>query len=134
MAKVQMLTLQSIDGYMIDNRPELSAVLSDEIATLRTAATHLLNKDVSLTMLSEWAENEAEIITYLIEADSQTAAIIDGMFRMGLIDEIILYTIPAILGCGKRLYQTPLPEISWRCTATHICAGGTVQVVFHRSN
>ncbi len=134
MAKVQILVLQSIDGYMIDNRPELSAVLSDEIATLRTAATHLLNKDVSLTMLSEWAENEAENITYLIEADSQTAAIIDGMFRMGLIDEIILYTIPAILGCGKRLYQTPLPEISWRCTATHICTGGTVQAVFRRSN
>lgn len=134
MAKVQMLALQSIDGYMIDNRPELSAVLSDEIATLRTAATHLLNKDVSLTMLSEWAENEAENITYLIEADSQTATIIDGMFRMGLIDEIILYTIPAILGGGKRLYQTPLPEISWRCTATHICTDGTVQAVFRRSN
>ena len=130
MAKVQMLALQSIDGYMIDNRPELSSVLSDEIATLRTAATHLLNKDVSLTMLSEWAENEAENITYLIEADSQTATNIDGMFRMGLIDEIIVYTIPAILGCGKRLYQTPLPEISWRCTATHICTDGTVQAVF----
>lgn len=129
-----MLALQSIDGYMIDNRPELSAVLSDEIAKLRTAATHLLNKDVSLTMMSEWAENEAENITYLIEADSQTAAIIDGMFRMGLIDEIILYTIPAILGCGKRLYQTPLPEISWRCTATHICTDGTEQAVFRRSN
>ncbi len=134
MAKVQILVLQSIDGYMIDNRPELSAALSDEIAMLRTAATHLLNKDVSLTMLSEWAENEAENITYLIEADRQTAAIIDGMFRMGLIDEIILYTIPAILGCSKRLYQTPLPEISWRCTATHICTDGTVQAVFRRSN
>lgn len=129
-----MLALQSIDGYMIDNRPELSAILSDEIATLRTAATHLLNKDISLTMLSDWAENEAENIIYLIEADSQTAAIIDGMFRMGLIDEIILYTIPAILGGGKRLYQTPLPEISWRCTATHICTDGTVQAVFRRSN
>lgn len=67
MAKVQMLALQSIDGYMIDNRPKLSAVLSDEIAKLRTAATHLLNKDVSLTMLSDWAENEAANITYLIE-------------------------------------------------------------------
>jgi len=129
-----MLALQSIDGYMIDNRPELSAILSDEIAMLRTAATHLLNKDISLTMLSDWAENEAENIIYLIEADSQTVAIIDGMFRMGLIDEIILYTIPAILGGGKRLYQTPLPEISWRCTATHICTDGTVQAVFRRSN
>ena len=134
MAKVQMLALQSIDGYMIDNRPELSAVLSDEIATLRTAATHLLNKDVSLTMLSDWAENEAVNITYLIEADNQTAAIIDGMFRMGLIDEIILYTIPVILGHGKRLYQSPLPEISWKCTSTRICMDGTVQAVFRRSN
>lgn len=134
MAKVQMLALQSIDGYMIDDRPELSAVLSDEIAKLRTAATRLLNKDVSLTMLSDWAENEAANITYLIEADNQTAAIIDGMFRMGLIDEIVLYTIPVILGYGKRLYQSPLPEISWKCTATRICTNGTVQAVFRRSN
>ena len=134
MAKLQMLALQSIDGYMIDDRPELSAVLSDEIAKLRTAATHLLNKDVSLTMLSDWAENEAANITYLIEADNQTAAIIDGMFRMGLIDEIVLYTIPVILGCGKRLYQSPLPEISWKCSATRICTDGTVQAVFRRSN
>ena len=134
MAKVQMLALQSIDGYMIDNRPELSAVLSDEIATLKTAATHLLNKDVSLTMLSEWAENEAENITYLIKAACQTAAIIDGMFRMGLIDEIVLYTIPAILGGGKRLYQSSLPETSWKCTATHICSDGTVHTVFSRNN
>ncbi len=129
-----MLALQSIDGYMIDDRPELSAVFSDEIAKLRTAATHLLNKDVSLTMLSDWAENEAANITYLIEADKQTAAIIDGMFRMGLIDEIVLYTIPVILGHGKRLYQSPLPEISWKCTATRICTDGTVQAVFRRSN
>lgn len=134
MAKVQMLALQSIDGYMIDNRLELSAVLSDEIAKLRTATTHLLNKDVSLTMLSDWAENEAANITYLIEADSQTAAIIDGMFRMGLIDEIVLYTIPVILGHGKRLYQSPLPEISWKCTSNRICTDGTVQAVFRRSN
>lgn len=129
-----MLALQSIDGYMIDNRLELSAVLSDEIAKLRTATTHLLNKDVSLTMLSDWAENEAANITYLIEADSQTAAIIDGMFRMGLIDEIVLYTIPVILGHGKRLYQSPLPEISWKCTSNRICTDGTVQAVFRRSN
>ena len=134
MSKVQMLALQSSDGYMIDDRPELSAVLSDKIARLRTAATHLLNKDVSLTMLSDWAENEAANITYLIEADNQTAAIIDGMFRMGLIDEIVLYTIPVILGYGKRLYQSPLPEISWKCTATRICTNGTVQAVFRRSN
>ena len=134
MAKLQMLALQSIDGYMIDDRPELSAVLSDEIAKLRTAATHLLNKDVSLTMLGDWAESEAANITYLIEADSQTATIIDGMFRMGLIDEMVLYTIPAILGRGKRLYQSPLPEISWKCTSTRICTDGTVQAVFRRSN
>lgn len=85
-------------------------------------------------MLSDWAENEAANITYLIEADSQTAAIIDGMFRMGLIDEIVLYTIPVILGHGKRLYQSSLPEISWKCTATRICMDGTVQAVFRRSN
>ena len=85
-------------------------------------------------MLGDWADNEAANITYLIEADNQTAATTDGMFRMGLIDEIVLYTIPVILGRGKRLYQSPLPEISWKCTSTRICTDGTVQAVFRRSN
>lgn len=118
MAKVQMLALQSIDGYMIDNYNELPVLFSEEVTRLRDAATHLLNENVSLSMLIDWVNNETGCITYLIEASRQTRSIINGMLRMRLIDEIVLYTIPVMLGTGVCLYQQELPKTNWKVVKT----------------
>lgn len=118
MAKVQLLTVQSIDGYMIDNHNELPAVLSDEIVKLKDAAIRQLNENVSLSMLIDWRENEADCFTYLIEATKETRSIINGMFRMHLIDEIVRYTIPVMLGSGVSLYQQELPKNNWKVVQT----------------
>lgn len=118
MAKVQLLTVQSIDGYMIDNHNELPAVLSDEIEKLKDAAIRQLNENASLSMLIEWRENEPDSFTYLIEATKETRSIINGMFRMHLIDEIVRYTIPVMLGSGVSLYQQELPKNNWKVVKT----------------
>ena len=90
MAKVQLLTVQSVDGYMIDNNHGLSAILSDEIVKLRDEAILHLDENASLSMLIDWRENEPDCFTHLIEATKDTRSIINGMFRMFLIDEIII--------------------------------------------
>lgn len=118
MAKVQLLTVQSIDGYMIDNYNELPAVLSDEIEKLKDAAIRQLNENASLSMLIDWRENEPDSFTYLIEATKETRSIINGMFRMHLIDEIVRYTIPVMLGSGVSLYQQELPKNNWKVVKT----------------
>lgn len=118
MAKVQLLTVQSIDGYMIDNHNELPAVLSDEIEKLKDAAIRQLNENASLSMLIDWRENEPDSFTYLIEATKETRSIINGMFRMHLIDEIVRYTIPVMLGTGVSLYQQELPKNNWKVVKT----------------
>ena len=118
MAKVPLLTVQSIDGYMIDNYNELPAVLSDEIEKLKDAAIRQLNENISLSMLIDWRENEADSFTYLIEATKETRSIINGMFRMHLIDEIVRYTIPVMLGSGVSLYQQELPKNNWKVVKT----------------
>ncbi|SEF96263.1 dihydrofolate reductase family protein [Parabacteroides chinchillae] len=118
MAKVQLLTVQSIDGYMIDNYNELPAVLSDEIEKLKDAAIRQLNENISLSMLIDWRENEPDRFTYLIEATKETRSIINGMFRMHLIDEIVRYTIPVMLGTGVSLYQQELPKNNWKVVKT----------------
>lgn len=118
MAKVQLLTVQSIDGYMIDNHNELPAVLSDEIVKLKDAAIRQLNENASLSMLIDWREKEADSFTYLIEATKETRGIINGMFRMHLIDEIVRYTIPVMLGTGVSLYQQELPKNNWKVVKT----------------
>lgn len=118
MAKVQLLTVQSIDGYMIDNHNELPAVLSDEIEKLKDAAIRQLNENISLSMLIDWRENEPDRFTYLIEATKETRSIINGMFRMHLIDEIVRYTVPIMLGTGVSLYQQELPKNNWKVVKT----------------
>lgn len=118
MAKVQLLTVQSIDGYMIDNYNELPAVFSDEIEKLKDAAIRQLNENISLSMLIDWRENEADSFTYLIETTKETRSIINGMFRMHLIDEIVRYTIPVMLGSGVSLYQQELPKNNWKVVKT----------------
>lgn len=118
MAKVQLLSVQSIDGYMIDNHNELPAVLSDEIVKLKDAAIRQLNENASLSMLIDWRENEADNFTYLIEATKETRSIINGMFRMFLIDEIITFTIPVMLGSGISLYRQELPKNNWEVAKT----------------
>lgn len=132
MAKVQLLTVQSIDGYMIDNHNELPAVLSEEIVKLKDAAIRQLNENISLSMLIDWRENEPESFTYLIEATKETRSIINGMFRMHLIDEIVRYTIPVMLGTGVSLYQQELPNNNWEVVKTASYKDEISLTVFHK--
>lgn len=132
MAKVQLLTVQSIDGYMIDNHNELPAVLSDEIVKLKDAAIRQLNENASLSMLIDWRENEPDSFTYLIEATKETRSIINGMFRMHLIDEIVRYTIPVMLGSGVSLYQQELPKNNWKVVKTAAYKDEMSLTVFRR--
>lgn len=132
MAKVQLLTVQSIDGYMIDNYNELPAVLSDEIEKLKDAAIRQLNENISLSMLIDWRENEPDRFTYLIEATKETRSIINGMFRMHLIDEIVRYTVPVMLGTGVSLYQQELPKNKWKVVKTAAYKDEMSLTVFRR--
>lgn len=132
MAKVQLLTVQSVDGYMIDNNHELPAILSDEIVKLRDEAILHLNENASLSMLIDWRENEPDNFTHLIEATKDTRSIINGMFRMFLIDEIITFTIPVMQGDGISLYQQELPQTDWKCADTKVLKDGTVRTVFRK--
>ena len=71
-------------------------------------------------------------LNYLIEATEKTAGIINGMIRMRLVDEIILYMIPVIAGNGSRLFQSSLPESEWTCTGSRQWKDGMVRIAYGR--
>ena len=52
--------------------------------------------------------NEDDTVCYLIEATTNTAEFINGMMRMRLIDEIILYTVPFYCRNGTAFVQKQL--------------------------
>lgn len=132
MATIRLLAVQSIDGYMIGSDSDCHAPVMEDLEIARDNATHLLNEDVSLSMLCDWADNEDDSVSYLIEAKTATADIITAMLRMRLVDEIILYTVPVIAGDGKRLFKRQIPETFWKCTGTKTTKYGVAVSVFKR--
>ena len=115
MAKVRLLAVLTMDGC-----PAETTGLSGRWL------------DTSLTLLSNRMENTGDSLNYLIEATEKTAGIINGMIRMRLVDEIILYMVPVIAGNGSRLFQSSLPESEWTCTGSRQWKDGMVRIAYGR--
>ena len=145
MAKVRLLAVLTMDGcpaettclsgrwlgsdqYGIGALKEAATCVlgSDQygIGALKEAATCVLTEDTSLTLLSSRMENTGDSLNYLIEATEKTAGIINGMIRMRLVDEIILYM--------SRLFQSSLPESEWTCTGSRQWKDGMVRIAYGR--
>lgn len=88
-----------------------------------------LSEYTSLTMLSLDKSDS----TCLIEANTATAGIINGMIRMYLLDEIILCTIPVIAGNGCRLFLGGLPESEWMRDETKTYKDGSLKAVYRKN-
>lgn len=135
MAKVQLLAILSLDGCLSEINSESRWWLRPEsygITEIRNKATFELNVDTSLSMLINWKKTEDDTICYLIEATIETAELVNAMFRMRLIDEIVLYTIPFISGNGRYLFGSPLPISYWDFIKQQTFNGSISQTIFRR--
>lgn len=135
MAKVRLLAVLTMDGCPAETTGLSGRWLGSDqygIGALKEAATCVLTEDTSLTLLSNRMENTGDSLNYLIEATEKTAGIINGMIRMRLVDEIILYMVPVIAGNGSRLFQSSLPESEWACTGSRQWKDGMVRIAYGR--
>ena len=117
---------------MVEDYTKRYPSLREETVTLQNSATFLMDENASLSMLIEGKKRKDSNATYFIEATPTTASIINGMLRMYLIDEIIIYTAPVMLYTGRRLYQTQLTKTDWECTSTKVRKNGIVQTTFRK--
>ena len=133
MAKIKLLAVLSLDGCLSEMNRESRWWLRPEsygITEIRDNASLELTSDISLSMLINWKMNEDDTVCYLIEATTNTAEFINGMLRMRLIDEIILYTVPFIAGTGKRFFQSALPQEQWTLTSQKVYRNGVVRHIY----
>lgn len=105
MAKLQLLAITTLDGYLFDRT--VSSPLWDNpnkygLTKIRERATQTLGPDVSFISLTQWKKKNEGI--YFIEAAPDTISVISSMFRYWLVDEIILFVAPYIQGDGIRLF------------------------------
>lgn len=133
MAKVQVLAVLSLDGCLSEKmndacwkpHPE-----SYDIGKLFDAADYELTP---IYPTSRLVENKSDSL-FLIEATHEIADYINGLLRLQLVDEIILYTVPFIAGTGRYLFKSNLPTSHWELVEKKEYNGGILRTVYHKKH
>ena len=133
MGKVQILAVLTMDGC-------LSSELYDKahqdlcldrcgINEIREKALYHITPDYSISMLDEWRKDCTEIC-YLAETTPDNADYINGLLRMRVVDEFILYTVPFISGTGRHFFKSALPETRWTLTSQKSYPNGVSRNIY----
>ncbi len=133
MAKVRVLAVLSLDGCLSEKTGDASWVLRPEgygIDKLLDAADYELTP---LYPTSRLVENKSESI-FLIEATHETSDYINGLLRLQLIDEVILYIVPFIAGTGRHLFKANLPASYWSLIEKKEYNGGILRTVYRKKH
>ena len=131
MAKVQVLAVLSLDGCLSESAGDASWVLRPEsydIDKLFDAADYELTPAYPTSRLTENKSNSI----FLVEATQETADYINGLLRLQLIDEVILYTVPFIAGTGRHLFKSNLPTSHWDLVEKKEYNGGVLRIVYRK--
>lgn len=135
MGKVQILAVLTMDGCQSS---ELCCKAYKElrledcgINKIRENALYHITPDYSISMLDEWRRYETDTC-YLAEASPEKTDYINGLLRMQVVDEIILYTVPFIAGTGKYFFQSALPPIQLTLVSQKKFPNGVTCHIYNR--
>lgn len=146
MGKVQILAVLTMDGChsseLYGKAYEDLRLDRCDIDKIRENALYHVTPDYSISMLDEWRKDNTNIC-YLAEATPDNSDYINGLLRMRVVDEIILYTVPFISGtgrhfssrhCPKHAGHSPHKELFQRCVPEHLHTHGNHEIagMFHR--
>lgn len=133
MAKLQLLAFITLDGCPLEMQtvPYLSENPTGYgITDIRKHVIRTLDLDISFVSLVQWKKEEEGNI--LIEASFETISVINSLIRFSLIDEMILYLVPALQGNGIRLFtEIPGPS-SWEMTGNKCFKSGICRLTYKR--
>ena len=108
MGKVQILAVLTMDGChsseLYGKAYEDLRLDRCDIDKIGENALYHVTPDYSISMLDEWRKDNTNIC-YLAEATPDNSDYINGLLRMRVVDEIILYTVPFISGTGRHFFN-----------------------------
>jgi len=133
MGKVQILAVLSMDGCHFSDLygKAYKELCLDKcgINEIRENALYHITPDYSISMLDEWRKDGTDI-RYLAEATPDNTDYINGLLRMRVVDEIILYTVPFISGTGRHFFQSALPEAHWTLSSQKNYPDGVCRSIY----
>ena len=135
MGKVQILAVLTMDGC---HSSELHGKAYDDlrldrcgIDNIRENALYHITPDYSISMLDEWRQDSTDI-RYLAEATPDNSDYLNGLLRMRVVDEIILYTVPFISGTGRHFFKPALPGTRWALASQKSYSNGVCRSIYTR--
>lgn len=136
MGKVQVLAVLSMDGCLSHdlhgNGCKGLYLDNHGIGEIRENALYHVTPDYSISMLDEWRKDGTGIC-YLAEASPDNTDYINGLLRMRVVDEIILYTLPFISGTGRHFFKPALPETRWVLASQESYPDGVCRNIYTRA-
>ena len=114
MAKLQLLAITTLDGYLSSTGPvSLCGIIRNKYGLTKIRERARLGPDVSFISLTQWKENEG---IYFIEAGSGYTSVISSMFRYCWRMKSSLLSHRISKGDGwSSVYEIPGPS-SWEMT------------------
>ena len=135
MGKVQILAVLTMDGChsseLYGKAYEDLRLDRCDIDKIRENALYHVTPDYSISMLDEWRKDNTNIC-YLAEATPDNSDYINGLLRMRVVDEIILYIVPFISGTGRHFFKSALPEARWRLSSQKSYSNGVYRSIYTR--
>ena len=122
-----------MDGCLSEKTDDASWALRPEsygIDKLFDAADYELT---SLYPTSRLVEDKSDSL-FLIEATQDTVTYINGLLRLQLVDEIIIYTVPFIVGTGQYLFKSNLPISNWQLAEKKEYKGGILCTIYRKKH
>ena len=119
-----------LQNYMA-KRMRIYALTAAILTKIRENALYHVTPDYSISMLDEWRKDNTNIC-YLAEATPDNSDYINGLLRMRVVDEIILYTVPFISGTGRHFFKSALPEARWTLSSQKSYSNGVYRSIYTR--
>lgn len=136
MVKVQIASAITLDGYLPErNDSQLSWIENNRkgFPLWRDSADCILVGEFSFLTLINQRRSPDTHCTYMRELQSeQQLPLVKGLFAYGLVDEVILYVLPATIGKGIQTTLSSLPVSEWSLKSSCTFSNGIYLLVYSK--
>ena len=137
MAKVQIITAMTLDGFLPGEDEELFKWVKTDKRGFRSGTGKVLlcclSAIPSLDLICEKDEKDASCIYTAEISDKESLELLHSLSIYHLIDEIVVYILPLTYGRGSAVLQQ-LPVTRWQLHESVMSRNGICRLVYRKSS
>ena len=137
MARIQIVTAMTIDGFL----PETDSQFMQWVKTDSKGFSYWHEQSVYrlpphyplLDLLAEQHSNNNKNDVYIAEiSDQESIEFVLGLSRYRLIDELVIYILPVVVGKGTPIFNGLTPSC-WKVHQSVTFPNGICRIIYHRN-